>query len=163
MHVHIFCWKNENRSTYNVAICLHNRLPYHLSNGSFWLQQAITMETNEVLKWGCNGWNESILWLYSAFLTRKGSNEKTCFSQCSRQGFHVMNSLVAYTLQKEIQHVCQGYLGKSHSLVCGSVAFYYLPQSFKSNSISSLLPGTSLSVQREHWIVGDAVFWMERP
>lgn len=55
----------------------------------------------------------------------------------------VMNSLVAYTLQPEIQHVCQGYLGKSHSLVCGSVAFYYLPQSFKSNSISSLLPGPS--------------------
>lgn len=56
---------------------------------------------------------------------------------------HVMNSLVAYTLQPEIQHVCQGYLGKSHSLVCGSVAFYYLPQSFKSNSIPSLLPGPS--------------------
>ncbi len=63
--------------------------------------------------------------------------------------FHVMNSLVAYTLQQEIQHVCQGYLGKSHSLVCGSVAFYYLPQSFKSNSISSLLPGpSSVSVER---------------
>lgn len=65
------------------------------------------------------------------------------------RAFHVMNSLVAYTLQKEIQHVCQGYLGKSHSLVCGSVAFYYLPQSFKSNSISSLLPGpSSVSVER---------------
>lgn len=57
--------------------------------------------------------------------------------------FRVMNSSVACTLQKKIQHVCQGYLGKSHSLVCGSVAFYYLPQSFKSNSISSLLPRPS--------------------
>lgn len=65
------------------------------------------------------------------------------------RAFRVMNSLVAYTLQQEIQHVCQGYLGKSHSLVCGSVAFYYLPQSFKSNSISSLLPGpSSVSVER---------------
>lgn len=65
------------------------------------------------------------------------------------RAFCVMNSLVAYTLQQEIQHVCQGYLGKSHSLVCGSVAFYYLPQSFKSNSISSLLPGpSSVSVER---------------
>lgn len=63
--------------------------------------------------------------------------------------FHGMNSSVACTLQKEIQHVCQGYLGKSHSLVCGSVAFYYLPQSFKSNSISSLLPRpSSVSVKR---------------
>lgn len=65
------------------------------------------------------------------------------------RAFYVMNSLVAYTLQKEIQHVCQGYLGKSHSLVCGSVAFYYLPQSFKSNSIFSLLPGpSSVSAER---------------
>lgn len=65
------------------------------------------------------------------------------------RALHVMNSLVAYTLQQEIQHVCQGYLGKSHSLVCGSVAFYYLPQSFKSNSISSLLPGpSSVSAER---------------
>lgn len=64
------------------------------------------------------------------------------------RAFRVMNSLVAYTLLGEIQHVCQGYLGKSHSLVCGSVAFYYLPLSFKSNSISSLLPGPSSVSER---------------
>lgn len=64
------------------------------------------------------------------------------------RAFCVMNSLVAYTLRREIQHVCQGYLGKSHSLVCGSVAFYYLPQSLKSNSISSLPPWASVSAAR---------------
>lgn len=36
----------------------------------------------------------------------------------------VMNSSVAYTLQLEIQHVCQGYLGKSHSLVCVGVLLF---------------------------------------
>lgn len=83
-------------------------------------------------------------WPEKALLMRKQASVTVL-----ARAFRVMNSLVAYTLQQEIQHVCQGYLGKSHSLVCGSVAFYYLPQSFKSNSISSLLPGpASVSAER---------------
>lgn len=138
-------------------MCPYNRLPCHLSD-------EMVAQCSKPLPWKPMGFqreatvcNESMkvhyMWLdessHSAFLTKKGSfNENTSFSVLAR-AFHVMNSLVAYTLQQEIQHVCQGYLGKSHSLVCGSVAFYYLPQSFKSNSISSLLPGpSSVSVER---------------
>lgn len=101
------------------------------------------MKASKEITYGLIKFYRLHFWPEKAILMRKQA------SAVLTRAFRVMNSLVAYTLQQEIQHVCQGYLGKSHSLVCGSVAFYYLPQSFKSNSISSLLPGpSSVSVER---------------
>lgn len=134
----------SNLLTNQMKWLLHTVSHYHENQWGFEVGQLYVMKVWKYITYGLMKVHPVHFWPGKALLMRKQA-----WASVLTRAFCVMNSLVAYTLQQEIQHVCQGYLGKSHSLVCGSVAFYYLPQSFKSNSISSLLPGpSSVSVER---------------